>query len=86
MHTKFHRCLVLSPSMRVKQLRKARWNVLVLLALGSAEESPTCILHEGTHTPQHAQSKNHTQLATLSFDQKSVLLILTAKVYFFIKI
>ena len=31
--------------------RRTRLNVLVLLTLALAGESPTCILHEGIHTP-----------------------------------
>ena len=31
-------------------VRRTRLNVLVLLALAIAGESPTCILHEGMHT------------------------------------
>ena len=32
-------------------VRRTRLNVLVLLTLALAVESPTCILHEGIHTP-----------------------------------
>ena len=32
-------------------VRRTRLNVLVLLTLALAGESPTCILHEGIHTP-----------------------------------
>ena len=43
-----------------------------------------CILHEDIHTPKHLRSKYHTQLAKLSFDQKHLLVDLTAEVYSFI--
>ena len=46
-------------------VRRTRLNVLVLLTLALAGESPTCILHEGIHE----RLKYHTQLAKLSFDQ-----------------
>ena len=32
-------------------VRRTRLNVLVLLTLALAGESPTCVLHEGMHTP-----------------------------------
>ena len=32
-------------------VRRTRLNILVLLTLALAGESPTCILHEGMHTP-----------------------------------
>ena len=51
-------------------VRRTRLNVLVLLTLALAGESPTCTLHEGIHIPYHARSKYHTQLAKLSFDLK----------------
>ena len=64
--------------------RRTRLNVLVLLTLALARESPTCILHEGVHTPQHAESRYHTQLAKLSFDDKKFCLISQlTNVYFF---
>ena len=62
---------------------RTRLNVLVLLTLALAGESPTCILHEGIHTPYHARSKYHKQLAKLSFDRKTFLVDLTAEVCFF---
>ena len=35
-------------------VRRVRLNVLVLLTLAIAGESPTCILHQGTHTVTRA--------------------------------
>ena len=35
----------------IVSVRRTRLNVLVLLILALVGESPTCILHEGTHTP-----------------------------------
>ena len=32
-------------------VRRTRLSVLVILTLALARESPTCILHEGIHTP-----------------------------------
>ena len=49
-------------------VRRTRLDVLVFLTLALAGGSPTYILYEGMHTPQHARSKYHTQLAKLSFD------------------
>ena len=67
----------------IVSVRRTRLNVLVLLTLALAGESPTCILYE-IHTPQHKRSKYHTQLAKLSFDQKSSLVGLThsSRVFF----
>ena len=49
-----------------------RLDVLVLLTLVSAGESPTCIIHEGIHTPKQARLKYQTQLAKMSFDAISI--------------
>ena len=52
MHTESHRCLVLSPNVgNIVSVCRTRLNVSVLLTLPLAGESPTCILHEGIHTP-----------------------------------
>ena len=40
-----------SYGMYVVSVRRTRLNVLVLLTLALAGESPTCVLHEGMHTP-----------------------------------
>ena len=47
-------------------VRRTRLHVSVPLTVALAEESPTCILHEGIRTPKHVRSKCHTQLAKLS--------------------
>ena len=62
---------------------RTRLNVLVLSTLALAWESSNCILHEGTHTPEHLRSKYHTQLAKLSFDQKPFWSISQIKCIFF---
>ena len=61
---------------------RTRFNVLVLLTLAVAGESPTCILHEGTHPVSRAIEESNAPLAKLSFDQKNILVDLTAEVYF----
>ena len=44
----------------VVSMRRARLNVLVLLHPALAGESPTCILHEGTHPVTSAIGVSHT--------------------------
>ena len=52
MHAEFHRCPVLPLNAGYAvSVRRTRLNVLVLLTPALAWESPTCILHEGMHTP-----------------------------------
>ena len=52
MHTEFHRSLVLSASIWFMfPCAKPSLNVLVLLTMALAGESPTGILHEGIYTP-----------------------------------
>ena len=63
-------------------VRRTRLDILVLLTLALARESPTCIFHQGIHNPSHARSKYHTQLAKLSCDQETFSVDLTAEVYF----
>ena len=72
MHTELCRCLVLSPSCGLYSFRtQNQAERLCPVDHGiSREGSPTCIPHEGAHTPQHARSKYHTQLA-IYMEQKS---------------
>ena len=63
--------MVLYPSMRnyTASVRRARLNVLVLLTLALlAGESPTYILHEGTHPVTRAIEVSHVARKKLSFD------------------
>ena len=77
MHTKFHRFLVLSFSVRVitVSVRRTRFNVLVLLTLPLTGESPTCTLHEGV---SRAIEVSHAACKA-DFFQESFLVGLTAE-------
>ena len=63
-------------------VRGTRLNVVVLLTLELARESPTCILHEGIYTPYHARSKYHTQLAKMSLDCKKTFWSISQLAFF----
>ena len=63
-------------------VRTTKLNVLVLLTLAKAGESPTCILHERTHPVIYAIEVSHAACKAEFFIIKTFLVDLTADVYF----